>query len=217
MFYRVCRFFLRVLFRTFWGLTARGLEHIPAEGPVILAPNHVSLIDPLIVGICLDREVHFLAKEELFRNRGLAWLIRNLNAFPVRRERMEPSSLKRALRILREGRVLLIFPEGTRGGGGGLGAAKPGLAAIAARSGATVVPVYHQGTDRAFPRGTWRIRPGGIRVAYGLPLEPPAPGGDLEGYTREIMERIAALRDGPAAIGSVAGSAPRVAPVRAAE
>lgn len=217
MFYRVCVFFLRVLFRTFWGLTARGLEHIPAKGPVILAPNHVSFIDPLVVGICLDREVHFLAKEELFRNRGLAWLMRRLNAFPVRRERMEPSSLKRALRLLREGRVLLIFPEGTRGDGQSLGAAKPGLAAIAARSGARVIPVYHQGTERAFPRGTWRILPGRVRVTYGLPLRVPAPGADLEGFTRELMDRIAALRDGPAAANPLAGSLRPAAPVRAAE
>jgi 1-acyl-sn-glycerol-3-phosphate acyltransferase len=184
--------------RTFFALSVEGEEHVPKSGPVILAPNHVSYLDPVVVGISVSRRVHFMAKKELFRNPLVGWFLHGLQAFPVTRERVDPSTLKRTLSLLAAGQVVLMFPEGTRGDGCTLGPAKPGIAVVAARSGAAVVPVFHWGTERALPRGSRWVRRASLRVRFGPPQRFPAgsrPDGEaVEAFGRELMEAIAALR-----------------------
>ena len=199
--YHLCRW----IARTFFALSVEGEEHVPKQGPIILAPNHVSNLDPVLVGIAMRRRVHFMAKKELFRNPLIGWFLRAVQAYPVTRERVDPSTLKRTLSFLAAGRVVMMFPEGTRGDGRALRPAKPGIAVVAARSGAVVVPVFHWGAEQVLPRGSRRVRRVPLRVRFGPPLRfPPNVRPDreaLEAFGREVMERIASLRP-PAGQGS---------------
>jgi 1-acyl-sn-glycerol-3-phosphate acyltransferase len=204
--YHLCRWIARL----FFGLQVEGLEHIPRTGAAILAPNHVSYLDPVVVGVSLPpRRIHFMAKGELFRGRLGGWFFRSLQAYPVDRERLDPSTLKRTLSLLEAGQIVLMFPEGTRGDGRALGPAKPGVAMIAARSRVPVVPVFHWGTERVLPRGSHRIRHAPLRVRFGPPLY--FPGGvragreSVEVFGREIIEAISALRPPQEELAQVSG------------
>ena len=185
---------MRLLFR----LEVRGVEHVPATGPVLLVSNHVSLLDPPLVGGASPRVLHFMAKEELFRIPLFGRLIASLNARPVRRDGSDSRALKTALRLLGEGRALLVLPEGPRGVEGRLGDAKPGAGMLAVMSGATVVPVHVSGSGRALPAGCVVPRPAKVRVRFGPPLcfKATADEDRKERYreaTREIMRGIAQL------------------------
>jgi len=190
----LCRWIARI----FFALSVEGQAHVPESGPVILAPNHVSYLDPVVVGVSIRRRVHFMAKKELFRNPLVGWLLHGVQAYPVTRERVDPSTLKRTLSLLAAGQVVLMFPEGTRGDGRTLGPAKSGSAVVAARAGGAVVPVFHWGAEQALPRGSRRVRRVPIRVRFGPPLRFPAGGRPdreaVEDFCRELMEAIAALR-----------------------
>lgn len=188
----------RWIARAFFALQVEGLEHVPQTGPAILAPNHVSYVDPVLVGISVRRRVHFMAKKELFRNPLAGWFLRGLQAYPVTRERVDPSTLKRTLALLAHGHVVLMFPEGTRGDGRVLGGAKPGIAVIAARSLAPVVPVFHWGAEQILPRGSRGGRWAPLRVRFGPPLRFAGDGRAdrqaVEAFGRQLMDAIAALR-----------------------
>lgn len=133
-------------FRLFYGLKVVGLANIPRSGKVILASNHRSDFDPPLLGGVVPREVHFFAKEELFRSGWLGPFIRYLNAFPVRRGQLDREALTACLSILRENGALIFFPEGTRAPADGFLKAKLGIGWIIALSGAPVVPVYIHGS-----------------------------------------------------------------------
>ncbi len=196
--YRTLKLIAVALMRLGFRLEVRGREHVPASGPVLLVSNHASLLDPPFVGGAAPRELYFLAKEELFRVPLLGRLIRGVNARPVRRDGSDSRALKMALRLLGEGRALLVFPEGTRGVG--LREGKPGVGMLAVVSGAPVVPVYVSGTGRALPRGRVMPRLGKVRVCFGPPLyfKGGADERRKERYreaTQEMMRAIAQLRD----------------------
>jgi 1-acyl-sn-glycerol-3-phosphate acyltransferase len=196
--YRILKPLAVALMRLMFRLEVHGREHVPEAGPVLLASNHVSVLDPPLVGGASPRELHFMAKEELFRIPGFGRLIAALNAHPVRRDGSDGRALKTALRLLGEGRALLVFPEGTRGVEGRLGGAKPGAGMLAVMSGALVVPVHISGSGRALPPGRALPRPAKVRVRFGPPLSfKSAPDEDRrERYrdaTREIMRGIAQL------------------------
>jgi 1-acyl-sn-glycerol-3-phosphate acyltransferase len=186
---------MRLLFR----LEVQGQEHVPATGPLLLVANHVSVLDPPFVGGASPRELHFMAKEELFGIPLLGRLISSLNARPVRRDGSDSRALKAALRLLGEGRALLVFPEGTRGVEGRLGEAKPGAGMLAVMSGAAVVPVHISGTGRALPAGRVVPRLARVRVRFGPPLCFKVAAEDRkERYreaSREIMRAIAQLQE----------------------
>lgn len=189
------------LMRLFFRLEARGREHVPREGALLLVSNHVSVLDPPLVGGAAPRKLYFLAKEELFRIPIFGRLIHAVNARPVRRDGSDSRALKSTLRLLGEGKAILIFPEGTRGRGDGrLGEGKPGAGMLAVMSGAAVVPVYVSGTDRALPRGATLPRPAKVRVRFGPPLHFKAGRDDRrkEQYreaSAEMMRAIAQLRE----------------------
>jgi 1-acyl-sn-glycerol-3-phosphate acyltransferase len=189
------------LMRLFFRLESRGREHVPREGALLLVANHVSLLDPPFIGGAAPRQLYFLAKEELFRIPLFGRLIHAVNARPVRRDGSDSRALKSTLRLLGEGKAILIFPEGTRGRGDGrLGEGKPGAGMLAVMSGAAVVPVYVSGTDRALPRGATLPRPAKVRVTFGPPLHFKAgrDEGRKEQYreaSAEMMRAIAQLRD----------------------
>lgn len=152
------------------GLKIIGQENIPREGPVILAPNHVSFFDPPVVSCGSPRCVAFLAKEELFKPPVFGPLIRSLNAFPVKRGAGDTSAVRLALEKLAEGHCLIMFPEGTRGDGHTLGAMQSGVAMLAKKSGALVVPVGVYGTHKILPKGKKLPGFSRLRVAYGKPF-----------------------------------------------
>ena len=190
----LCLGIAKVVFR----LHVEGEECIPRTGPAILAANHVSFIDPIIIGISARRPVHFMAKKELFRFRLFGWLLRQFGAFPVNRHRINLQAFKRAISLLEAGEIVAMFPEGTRGDGAELRPAKPGIGLIAARTGAPVIPVLHRGTEKVLPRGAWLPRPHRITVKFGAPfryVEGQAEKGrdQVAAFSQTMMEKIAAL------------------------
>ena len=189
------------LMRLAFRVESRGRENIPARGPVLLVSNHSSVLDPPLVGGVANRQLSFLAKAELFDIPLLGALIRRLNASPIRREGSDPGALRAAMRVLAEGRALLIFPEGTRGDEGVIRPAKTGAGMLAVLSGAAVVPVFVRGSGRAWPRGRRLPRPAKVTVTFGTALRFEAERGadrkrHYEIASREMMEAIARLRDG---------------------
>lgn len=146
---------IRLTFR--WRVVGR--ENIPPQGPVVVCANHRSYWDPPLVGCALPRPVHFMAKEELFRIPLFGWLIRRLGAFPVRRGTADLASLRKALTLLRSGKVVGIFPEGTRSKSGELLPAMAGAAFLAMACDAPVVPVAIRGQLRPFAAVEVRIGP----------------------------------------------------------
>jgi 1-acyl-sn-glycerol-3-phosphate acyltransferase len=197
-FYEVSRFYLRILVALVERLRADGVEHVPVQGPVILASNHINSMDILSLTIPVPRVVHLMGKVELFRIPVLGWYIRTLGAFPVRRGEGDREALRQALEILAAGQVLGILPEGHRSGTGRLQAGKSGTALLALRSGAPVVPVAIWGTERTFKGfrfGPWRPT---VHVVYGEPFRLEASGPrnrheDVERGIDTIMRRIAAM------------------------
>ncbi len=185
---------MRLLFR----LEIRGADRVPMAGPLLIVANHVSLLDPPVVGGACPRQLCFMAKAELFDIPLLGRLLRAVNARPVRREGGDARALKAALRVLEEGKGLLVFPEGTRGEEGPVREGKPGVGMLAVTSGAAVVPAYVSGSWRALPRGRLIPRPVKVRVTFGPPLyfKRGATGGRKERYreaTEEMMRAIAQL------------------------
>ena len=186
--------------RLLFGLRGRGTEHVPSTGPVLLVANHASVLDPPLVGGASPRRLSFLAKAELFRIPLFGGLIRRLGARPLRREGPDAGALRTALRVLRDGGALLVFPEGTRGEDGVFGPAKPGAGMLAILGQAPVVPVYISGSGRAWPRGRKFPRRASVTVTFGPPLAVTAGGGtrrkdDYEAVSRDMMAAIANLRD----------------------
>jgi cytidylate kinase len=199
-FYSVMKTLAVGVMRAMFRLEARGTEHVPTRGPVLLVANHSSLLDPPIVGGACPRQLTFLAKAELFRVPGFGRLIHALNARPVRREGADAAALRVALRVLEQGGALLVFPEGTRGPEGRLREPKPGAALLAVLSGAAVVPVFVRGSGRAWPRGRRLPMPAKVRVAFGPPRRFERPrGADKKEYydsvSRDLMAAIAQLQN----------------------
>ena len=156
----------RVLFFIL-GLKSKGKQNIPTEGPLIVAANHVSIWDPIVVALVLDRPVHFMAKAELFNYAILGKLLLKLNAFPVKRGSADKNAIKHALNIINNGTVLGIFPEGTRNRiTEEIIRPQMGTAMIALKTGAPVLPVACIGTKHTFPLGWFRP----LEVRVGEPL-----------------------------------------------
>jgi 1-acyl-sn-glycerol-3-phosphate acyltransferase len=178
-----------------------GREHVPAEGPVIVASNHISYADPPALALITRRPISFVAKEELFRFKPFAALIRALNAFPVRRGTADRAAIRRSLAVLRAGRVLAIFPEGMRSHDANLLQPELGIGMIALRSGAPIVPVGLIGTDHVMPRKVPVILLRRFEVRIGAPLRfddlcarSRWRREDYEHVARTTMEAIAELR-----------------------
>jgi len=133
MFYSICLTILRILFKILFHARARGEKNIPRRGPVLIAPNHVSFLDPVAVGTATHRQLHYMARDDLFIIPVLGWLIKRLNSFPVKKDRPDPEAIKEALRILKRGEALLLFPEGTRSPDGRLLPGQLGVGMLAWR------------------------------------------------------------------------------------
>lgn len=200
MLYSIARAICRILFKLLFRACARGEENVPRHGPVLIAPNHVSFLDPVAVGISTRRRLHYMARDDLFTIPVLGWLIKNLNTFPVKRDRPDPEAIKKALRVLKRGEALLVFPEGTRSPDGRLLPGQLGIGMLAWRSRATIIPTAVIGSERALPVGAKRIRRERIEVRFGKAIYPdefPEKRNRRETYqamSDKIMERIKGLK-----------------------
>lgn len=181
------------------------VDEIPQEGPVILAANHASNFDAVVLGAWLipglGRRIHWLGKKELFDWPLIGWLAANGGVHPVDRGAADVEAFRLARRILDEGHILFVFPEGTRSPDGALHEAQDGVAVLALRTGAPIVPLGIAGSQRVWPKGQAIPRPGGhVTVRVGRPfrvaelLPPDVDRRTAKGLaTTLIMERIAAL------------------------
>jgi 1-acyl-sn-glycerol-3-phosphate acyltransferase len=197
--YRTSRVFFKTLFNTLWRLRIEGAENVPREGAAIIVCNHLSMIDPFVVGYGANRMVNFMAKQELFGVPFVGFWIRKLGAFPVDRSRRDASSLRTALTLLKSGEVLGMFPEGTRSTSGDMLELRAGAARLAARTRTPIVPAAVYNTNRALPPGKLP-RPARIGLRYGPAFELSElygrndKGEEMEHALATIKERIEALQ-----------------------
>jgi 1-acyl-sn-glycerol-3-phosphate acyltransferase len=164
----ILRFVMRIAFR----MQVEGKDNVPSQGGVLLAANHSSMLDPIVVGCAIDRPIRFMAKRELFNNPFLGMILRNLGAFPVRRGKDDKDAFRKALEVLKNGDVLGMFPEGTRSLDGRLQKAYSGAAVLAEKTGACLVPVGIIGTGKAMQKGAVLPRLRRVSVRFGKPIIP---------------------------------------------
>lgn len=198
MLYRFLFPIVNWLVRVVAHVTVSGVENMPRGGGVLLVSNHLTNLDPLIIGMCFKRELHFMAKIELFKNPLLARVITALNAFPVRRGEPDRGALRQAEALLHGGRVVAIFPEGHRSRHNGVQESRGGIALLARRAGVPILPVGITGTQHLRARALLRWRPWRrphITVTVGAPFTLPHPDGrpDYSALAGVIMRHVAEL------------------------
>ncbi|SHI00759.1 lysophospholipid acyltransferase family protein [Sporanaerobacter acetigenes] len=152
LFYKICYFIGNIIFRVVFRFKVTGKNNIPKEGRVVICANHTSNFDPLILALALPRQVHYMAKKELFNNAFLKWLFTSLGAFPVDREAADLSAIRTSVKILQNEKMLGIFPEGTRVYEENLELAKPGVGLITIKGKAPVVPVFMSSKYKPFSK-----------------------------------------------------------------
>ena len=213
MIYVLTRAICLVLFKVLWRPVIVGRENIPPDGPLILASNHLSFIDSIVIPLAVPRRVVFLAKAEYWEGRSLASLPRRLffrtfDAVPVQREQQRDAqaSLDLARQVLARGDAFGIYPEGTRSRDGRLYRGRTGVGWLSMAADAPVVPVGLVGTDRVQPIGATVPRVHRVRITFGPPVRPEdyadlPPGRARRQITDAVMESVAALTGQPRADG----------------
>jgi len=170
MLYSFLHVVLKVIAVFYFRLQTDGIENIPKSGGVILAPNHPSDLDSIILGTAINRQLHTMGKEELFRRKFASFILRKINAFPVKRQKFDRASLRCALQILKDGNVIDMYPEGTVSKDGTLQEAKLGTAFIALQSKTPVIPVAIIGSYGVMSKGMRFPRPRKVVVKFGEPI-----------------------------------------------
>ncbi|MGE5893669.1 MAG: lysophospholipid acyltransferase family protein [bacterium] len=194
--YWVFRFFFQVFYKLFFRYRVLGRENVPREGGVLIAANHLSYLDPPLVGAALSRRATYMAEKGLFFLPLIGTFVASFS-FSVDRESPKPSTIKEAVARLRRGELVVMFPEGTRRATGDFIDAKRGIATIASLSRATIVPTLIEGTDRALPVGAKFIRPARVTITFGAPIMKPDHETEKEFQQRiatGIMEEIKRLK-----------------------
>jgi len=199
----------RLLFAVYFRWRVYHNERVPLHGPVILAANHASFLDPPLVGSGLKRDINYLARKSLFRYPVLGWILRAVNAVPVDRDGGGAAGLKAIMDRLHDGGAIILFPEGTRTQTGGLQPARSGIGLTVIKSEAPVVPVRVFGTYEAWGKGVGFPRPRRVSVKYGEPMNfaklraeaKDCPKSRLkeiyQEVANEIMAAIAKMKPGP--------------------
>jgi 1-acyl-sn-glycerol-3-phosphate acyltransferase len=198
-YYWFCCHLIKLVGRVFFRLRVVHRERMINHGPVIMASNHESYLDPPLVGSVADRAIFFLARKTLLDGPFFGWLLPKLNVIPVDQEGNDRSALKALIRILKAGEGTLVFPEGERTLDGRLGPALPGLGFVIAKTLAPVVPMRIFGAREAWPRGSGRPRLRPITIVVGEPifftdadLQPPGKEVYLR-LSQRVMDAIAVL------------------------
>ncbi len=187
--YLLLKFFVSLFFFLFFRLEVKNKEVFPKDTPFILASNHLSNLDPPLLGVACPYELAFLAKEELFKCKPFAWLIRRLNAVALSRENLDIKALRLALKILKD-KPLLIFPEGRRSPA--YSDFKAGVGFLYRRTALPIVVAKIYGTDKALCRGAKFIKPAKLKVVFSR-LEGINPQMDSEEISRKVEEKIRSL------------------------
>ncbi len=169
--------------------TAFGTENIPRQGGFILASNHVSNLDPVVLGISSVRRVNFMAKAELFKKQPLGFILTELSSFPVRRDTADFGALKEGLKRLKKGQPVLIFVEGTRRVGSEPSRAQSGAGFLAMKANVPVVPVYVKGTEKVMPPRSKTLTRGRVEVTYGKPFT-VSDASSYEHASQLILDQI---------------------------
>ena len=200
--YRFLRVLVRLLNAVLFRTSVAPVGMVPAEGPVIIAPVHRSFIDFFVASEVTHRKLHYMAKDSLWKNATLARILPAVGAFPVHRESADREAMRRAQQVLEAGEVLILFPEGERRSGPVVQDLHEGVAFLAARTGATVVPVGIGGSASVMPKGKKIPRPRHIHLEVGEPIPAPERSGSgrvprsrVHQLTAELTETLQALYD----------------------
>ena len=187
--YKIGVILFKYIFKIFFNCKIEGLENIPIKTGVVIASNHVSLLDPPLIGTFLPREIHFMAKEELFQIPVFGYIITKLKAFPVKRGTADRVAIKKAISLLSDGGCLGVFPEGTRSKDGNLGSAEPGMSLIAIKADVPVIPT-------AVVIENNKILGANIKIKFGTPIsynKELSVKDAMQNFTEEIMSEIKKL------------------------
>ncbi len=164
-----------------------GQENVPKKGGFILACNHVSYLDPVVLGVACPRDIDYMARHDLFEKKFFGGMISSVNAFPVKRNSADLSAIKEVIKRIRSGKVVGLFPQGSRKAIDSLDKPEAGIGFLAAKVNAPVIPAFINGTQHCLPKGAKLVRPGKITVSFGkeIPIERGLP------YS-EVAEKIMA-------------------------
>lgn len=193
--YAVVKLLCWVILRLAFGLEVRGRQHVPSHGAFLLASNHLSYLDPLVVGVACPRRVVFLAREDLFDPPALGLFLRAMGVIPLRRGEGDVAAIREAIACLGQGQPVALFPEGARQETGRLGQAKRGVGLIALKAQVPLIPIVVQGTFAALPPDSRRLRRAKIRVAFGprIPYtEPPLTAGGPREHAQRVADAVTA-------------------------
>lgn len=201
--YTLARIVLTLPTLLLWRVRAIGVENVPKQGPLVLAPNHFSQMDHFFVGVYLRRKIRFMAKSQLFGPPVLTYIYKHGGVFPIRRGHHDEEAFETVHELLRQGEMLLVYAEGGRSRSQRLGEPKPGIGRIALESGVPIVPVAIYGSERA--RHWKKLRFPKTTVQFGEPVSYPVEEGpgkerqlevatEIFGRVRELYEGLAAKR-----------------------
>jgi len=193
MLYSIGKFLAFVFPKVFFRLQVKGLKNIPAYGAVIVASNHVSNLDPAVIGATFSRRLCFMAMEELFRNKFFGGLIKRLGAFPLRRGKADISAMRKAVSVLKGSGALLIFPQGRRSENIVPENILPGIGFLAKKTNAVIVPARIFGTDKALPKGKAFFKfftP--IKIKYAKPIAVKSENN--EEIARKVLDALAKIK-----------------------
>jgi len=181
-----------LLFKIFFSWEVKGRENIPKEGGVIIASNHLSYLDPPIIGIACPRKLHYLAKSSLFQIPVLKFVIKIFGAIPVERGKNYSTSIRKGIEILKRGECLVIFPEGTRNPKREIKIPKKGVAFLAYKAKVPIIPTKLKGTERALIKGGKFIKPAKVKLIFGFPIRVESKNYSKE--ANKIMDIIKNLK-----------------------
>jgi cytidylate kinase len=185
--YRATHVVLGPVWRLAYRMEVSGVEYFPRGGPVLLVCNHRGMTDPFFIGINAPRQIHYMAKVELWKFKPLGWAMNAYGTFPVVRGEADRTAIKRGVEILESGAVLGLFPEGGVRQGDQLASIRAGIGLFALRQGVVTIPAALWGTDRVVRKGLPRLPQ--VRLAFGAPLELPEPGLPKSERTRIVADR----------------------------
>lgn len=186
--YRIAYFVLGPTWRFFYRIRVVGVENFPLTGPVVVACNHRAMTDPFFLGSNAPRQIHYMAKVELWKFKPLAWAMERFGTFPVNRGEVDRTAIKKAIEILDDGEVLGLFPEGHCNKGPGLADLRAGVSLFSLREGVVTVPAIMRGTDLAFKHGIPHFPK--IDIIFGPPIEMPGPDTPRAERANFVTDRV---------------------------
>jgi len=192
MIYWILYYIIKISGQIFSPRTILGKEHIPKAGSFILASNHKSNLDPLLIGLCFHRRISYMAKDSLFQNPIMRFFLQHVEAFPIRRGASDVRALRESLRRLKRGLPVVVFPEGTRQGTGIKSKTHPGIGFLAVKGRVPVIPVHIDGSDKVLPPKSRIPKRARITISFGKPIL-FSEGQSYPDIVTAIMKEIEAL------------------------